>query len=181
MKQKLTKEQKKALRAERRKNKKGIIQEFKEFITRGNVLDMAIGVIIGAAFKSIVTALTNGILMPIVGFLVNTDDLSEIKQVLRPEVLAEDGTVAVAEIAILWGEFIQTILDFILIALVIFIIVKVINSVHNRLAAIKKILDKPVEEPVQEEAPAPAEPVITELDVLKEIKELLVQQQANKE
>lgn len=180
MKQKLTKEQKKALRAERRKNKKGIIQEFKEFITRGNVLDMAIGVIIGAAFKSIVTALTNGILMPIVGFLVNTDDLSEIKQVLRPEKVVDE-VVVESEIAILWGEFIQTILDFILIALVIFIIVKVINSIHNRLAALKKILDKPVEEPVQEEAPAPAEPVITELDVLKEIKELLVQQQANKE
>lgn len=181
MKQKLTKEQKKALRAERKKNRKGFFQEFKEFLNRGNILDMAIGVIVGTAFKSIVTALTNGILMPVIGYLVKTEDLSEIKQVLRPEVLTEEGAVEIAEIAILWGEFIQTILDFVLIALVIFLIVKVINAVHNHLAAIKRVLEKPVEEPVQEEAPAPAEPVITELDVLKEIKELLVQQQANKE
>ena len=105
--------------------------EFKKFISRGNVLDLAVGVVIGAAFTAIVTSLTNDIIMPLINSAVGEGDLSSLCTVLKA-VYLEDGTLDMANsLVINWGNFIQAILDFILIAIVIFAIVKVINTVRD--------------------------------------------------
>ena len=113
------------------KETKGFIAEFKAFIARGNVLDMAVGIIIGSAFTAIVTSLVNDIIMPIVGVIIGGIDLSSLK-------------VTVGSAAINYGVFIQAIINFLLIALTVFIIIK----------ALSKAKRKQAEEPVEEE-PAP--------------------------
>ena len=123
---------------------KGFMKEFKEFINKGNVMDMAVGMIIAGAFGSIVTALVDNILMPIVGMLlggVNFADLS----------------VKVGDAAIGYGAFIQAIVDFLIIALVIFVIVKNINKMKK---------EEPEEPEEPEEDPA-------DIALLKEISDLL--------
>lgn len=122
-------------------------QEFKAFIQRGNVIDMAVGVIIGGAFSAIVNALTNQILMPLINWflavLTKGEGMQGAVTMLRPAyMLADDGTVLVDEfgnkvvdlansIYIDWGAFITAIINFILIALVLFVIIKVINNLHS--------------------------------------------------
>ena len=155
--------------------KKGFITQFKEFITKGNVLDMAVGVIIGNSFKAIVTALTDKILMPVITWIVGDKSLDELKYVLKPAVLDEAGEVVTAENAIQYGVFIQSIIDFLLVALVLFIIIKSAMSFHDKREALMKKLKKEEEEAVAEEPAAPAEPTIEEknAEVLKEIRDLL--------
>ena len=110
---------------------KKIWGEFKKFITRGNVLDLAVGVVVGAAFTAIVTSLTNDIIMPLINWAVGDGDISSLCTVLDA-VYLEDGTLDLANsLVINWGTFIQAILDFILIALVIFAIVKTINTIRE--------------------------------------------------
>lgn len=120
-----------------RKKMKKLFNEFKAFISRGNVLDMAVGVIIGSAFTAIVTALTNGILKPLINeviFLINGGkEADNVFTVLHP-VYGADGTLDLANsIYIDWGAFISAIINFFLIALTIFLIVKIINKVHDTL------------------------------------------------
>jgi len=131
-------------------NKKGFFVEFKEFITRGNVLDMAVGVIIGGAFTAIVTALTTGILQPIINYIIGKiigdGSLESARTVLDCYVL-DDGTKwwpgmgaipadkAVDWAAtnyIDWGKFISAIINFLLVALILFLIIKTINAVHQK-------------------------------------------------
>ncbi|UKI12492.1 MAG: large conductance mechanosensitive channel protein MscL [Oscillospiraceae bacterium] len=102
------------------KKKGGFWSDFKAFITRGNVVDMAVGVVIGGAFGKIVTGLVNYVINPCVSLLTDGTDLDNIKTVLRKGVEATEGVEAVPEVAILWGTWIQTILDFILVAFCIF-------------------------------------------------------------
>ncbi len=157
-----------------KKNKKGFFTEFKEFITKGNVLDMAVGVIIGNSFKAIVTALTDKILMPCITELMGNKSLDDLKHVFRPEELNDAGEVIVTENAIYYGAFLQSIIDFLLVALVIFVIVKSAMAFQKkRLALIEKY--KKQEEEAEEPA-APAEPTIEEknAEVLGEIRDLLV-------
>ncbi len=109
--------------------------EFKKFITRGNVLDMAVGVIVGGAFTAIVNALSNNILKPIINWvlalILGKNSLSEIYTFLQTSYLA-DGTIDLANsIYIDWGAFINAIINFILIALVLFLIVRTINRVKD--------------------------------------------------
>lgn len=113
--------------------------EFKKFITRGNVVDMAVGVIVGSSFTAIVNALSNNILRPIINALlvliVGKDSLSEVYTFLMPPVYLEDGTLDLAQcIYIDWGAFINAIINFFLIAIVLFIIVRIINKLreHNK-------------------------------------------------
>ncbi len=110
------------------KKKSTFWSDFKAFITRGNILDMAVGVIIGGAFGKIVTGLVNYILNPIIGYFVKTGSLDEVKTVLRPAEIQilEDGTEKIikAESAILWGTWLQTIIDFIITAFCIFMIIR---------------------------------------------------------
>ena len=105
--------------------KKGFVQEFKTFISRGNVVDMAVGVIIGSAFTKIVNSLVNDVLMPALGVLTGGVNFADLKFVITP------ATEEVAEVAIKYGAFVQNIIDFLLIAIVVFIMVKMINKIRD--------------------------------------------------
>lgn len=147
-------------------------KEFKEFIARGNVLNLAVGIIIGGAFNAIITSLVNNIIMPPLSLLLG-NEVSLLKWVIRPAVLAEDGvTVAVAEIAISWGLFVQAIINFLLIALVLFVIVKVATILNERAEKLRvKLLHQEVEAaPEPEPEPKPSEEVL----LLREIRDSLV-------
>lgn len=107
-----------------------IMKEFKEFINRGSVIDMAVGVMIGAAFKSIVDSVVADLISPLIG-MVFKQDFSELKYVMEEAVLATDGTVVKEEVAIKYGAFIMAIVNFLIIAFILFMIVKMINSAHK--------------------------------------------------
>lgn len=136
------------------KKTKGFISEFKEFISRGSVVDLAVGVIIGTAFTAIVTSLVNDIIMPAIGILFGGVDFTSLKYVVTP------ASGDMAEAAIYYGNFIQAIVNFLLIAFVIFTVVKTINRFHKK-----------KEEPVSEPAPASEEILL-----LREIRDLLNKQ-----
>ncbi len=186
------------------KGLKGIWAEFKKFITRGNVLDLAVGVVVGSAFTAIVTSLTNDIIMPLINSVVGDGGLSSLCTVLKG-VYLEDGTLDLANsLVINWGNFIQAIFDFILIAIVIFAIVKTINTIRDagnkfnkqakRDKEIKKRAKKMVKEQgityadakakaeaqlLEEEKPAPAAPAKpTVEELLTDIKNLLAENAA---
>jgi large conductance mechanosensitive channel len=108
----------------------GMIGEFKEFISKGNVLDLAVGVVIGAAFGKIVTALVDGLVMPIVGVALGGVSVSDWKYVMKPETVDAAGA-KVAEVAVRYGMFIQTLIDFVVIAFVIFLVVKAYNRMRK--------------------------------------------------
>ncbi len=114
-------------------------KDFKAFISRGNILDMAVGVVIGGAFGKIITGLVNYILNPIVGFWVKTGSLDDLKTVLKPAVteIAEDGTekIIMAESAIMWGSWLQTIIDFLITAACIFLILRIITKARAKVEA----------------------------------------------
>jgi len=133
--------------------KKGFIAEFKEFISRGNVLDMAVGVIVGGAFTAIVTSLVNDILMPFIGLLTGGADFSSLKVTVGNPI----GDVAPATIN--YGMFIQQVVNFLIVAFVIFAVIKSINKFRRK--------DEPAEEPVPEsETPE-------EVLLMREIRDLL--------
>lgn len=127
-----------------------MVKEFKEFILRGNVVDLAVGVIVGGAFGSIVSSLVNDILMPLIGIIIGGIDFSDL-------------VLTIGNAKILYGTFIQNVVDFLIVAFCIFIFVKGIN----KLTHLKK------KEEIKEEVKAPAE---TELDILKEIRDELKNQ-----
>lgn len=108
----------------------GMSSEFREFITRGSVVDLAVGVVIGAAFGKIVTALVDGIVMPIVGVALGGVSVSDWKYVLKPETVDAAGK-KVAEVAIHYGLLIQTMIDFLVIAFVIYLLLKAYNRVRR--------------------------------------------------
>ena len=138
---------------------KKLLNEFKEFAMRGNVLDMAVGVVIGTAFGKITTSLVNDVFMPLIGLIIGGIDLGQLNIVLKPETVNAAGeTVAAVTLGI--GTFLSTIIDFILVAFVIFLMVKAINQLHK--------LGKKNEE----EEPAP-----TSEELLTEIRDLLKEQQ----
>ena len=113
---------------------KKFFEDFKKFITRGNVVDMAVGVAVASAFTAIVTAFTKGFITPLLALLSSgVSDLSEMKWVIRPEVVEElaDGTtqVVTAEVALLWGAFVQKIIDFLIIAFTLFLVMRIASAV----------------------------------------------------
>ncbi|MEW5836002.1 MAG: large-conductance mechanosensitive channel protein MscL [Pseudomonadota bacterium] len=109
----------------------GMLKEFKEFAMRGNVIDLAVGVVIGGAFGKIVTSLVNDVIMPPIGVLTGGVDFSDLKVVLKP---ADNSDPAhkIAEVAINYGTFINTLIQFIIIAFAIFMVVKAINRLSRR-------------------------------------------------
>jgi large conductance mechanosensitive channel len=127
------------------------LKEFKEFISKGNVLDMAVGVIIGSAFGKIVTSIVNDILMPLLGIIIGGLDFSGL-------------TLTVGDAKIAYGTFIQNVIDFLIVAVCIFILVKFISKFTKK------------EEPKKEEAPKKDEQVV----LLEEIRDLLKSQSKNK-
>ena len=139
----------------------GFFSEFKTFIARGNVMDMAVGVIIGGAFGKISTSLVNDIIMPAVSMLTGGVDFSNWKIVLKAAVAGADGAIDPAsEVAIRYGSFLATILDFLIIAFAVFCLIKFINSLHRK------------KEEVPAAPPAPPEPSAEE-KLLTEIRDLL--------
>jgi large conductance mechanosensitive channel len=115
----------------------GIVQEFKEFAVKGNAVDMAVGIIIGTAFNKIVNSMVNDVLMPPLGMLMGRVDFKDLAITLQkavPERVAEDGTVipAVAEVSIRYGMFIQTCIDFLIVAWVVFLMVKFMNRLIRK-------------------------------------------------
>ena len=131
----------------------GMVSEFKEFVARGNVVDLAVGVVIGAAFGKIVSALVDGIVMPLVGVLLGGASVSDWKYVLKPGTVDAAGN-KVGEVAIAYGTLIQAAIDFLLIAFVIFLFLKAYNRVRK---------------PAQAAPPAPPEEVM----LLREIRDSL--------
>lgn len=139
----------------------GFIQEFKAFALKGNVMDMAVGVIIGGAFGKIVTSLVNDIIMPPIGVMMGGTNFADLGVVIKKGVEATETTPAVAEVVWKYGAFIQQVVDFVILALCVFLMVKGMN----RLMTLKK--------KEEEAAPAPApEPSKEEL-LLTEIRDLL--------
>jgi len=145
---------------------KKILKEFKDFIARGNVLDMAIGVIIAGAFGKITTSLVNDVLMPFIGWVTGSRDMTGLNMVVRDPVLAEDGVTVLQEgITIGFGNLVGTVVDFLLIAMVVFAIVKTMNSAKAKAEAKKK---------AEEAAAPPAPPAPSKEEVLlTEIRDLL--------
>ena len=109
----------------------GMVSEFKEFIAKGNVIDLAVGVVIGAAFGKIVTALVDGIVMPLVGVALGGASVTDWKVVLKPETIDSETGNKIAEVAVRYGAFIQTLIDFLVIALVIFLVLKAYNRLRK--------------------------------------------------
>lgn len=105
--------------------------EFKEFAMRGNVIDLAVGVVIGAAFGKVVTSLVEQVIMPPIGLVTGGVDFSRLKWVLKPADVS-DPAHKVAEVAIYYGSFINTVITFLIIALAIFLLVKVINRISRK-------------------------------------------------
>ena len=135
---------------------KRIVKEFKEFAVKGNVMDLAIGVIIGGAFGKIVTSLVNDIIMPAIGVLVGGVDFSNLSAIVTPETINEAGEV-VSAVMINYGLFINTVIDFLIVAFAIFAVVKGMNKV-------KKKQEKQEEEKIKHP---------TQVELLAEIRDLL--------
>jgi len=108
----------------------GFVKEFKEFAMRGSVVDLAIGVVIGAAFGKIVTSMVDDLIMPIIGFITGGIDFSEMKYVLKDADPIND----IAAVSINFGNFINTVVQFLIIAFVIFLVIKGINSLKRQQA-----------------------------------------------
>ncbi len=108
------------------------LNEFKEFAIKGNMFDMAIGIIIGAAFSKIVTSLVHDLIMPALGFLIGKVNFKNLKVVLQEETIDNNGNIVQELIAIAYGNFIQVIFDFSIIAITIFIIIKVFNILRKK-------------------------------------------------
>ncbi len=134
----------------------GMLKEFKEFAVKGNVIDMAVGIIIGAAFGKIVSSFVGDVIMPPIGVLVGGVDFTNLAVVLK------EATASAPAVVLSYGKFVQTVIDFTIIAFAIFIAIKAINSLKRQ----------------EEEVPeAPPEPTKEEL-LLTEIRDLLKQQKA---
>lgn len=139
---------------------KKFFEEFKAFAMRGNVVDLAVGMIIGSAFGKITSSLVNDVIMPAVSILLGGVDFSDWKIILKQAVI-ENGEEVAAAISINYGTFISTVLDFIILAFAIFCMVKAINKLHKK-------EESPAEEPAPPE-PSAEEKLLTEIrDLLKE-------------
>ena len=132
------------------------ISEFKEFAMRGNVIDLAVGVVIGGAFGKIITSLVNDVVMPLIGKLLGGVNFSDLAVVLTPAQLGADGKEVAAAVALRYGAFIQSVIDFALIALAVFMAIKLINRMQRK----------------KEQAPAPAAPA-EDIVLLTEIRDAL--------
>ncbi|NLC64550.1 MAG: large conductance mechanosensitive channel protein MscL [Erysipelothrix sp.] len=111
---------------------KKFINEFKEFAIRGNVIDLAIGVVIGGAFTAIVNSLVTDIITPFISLIANTSNLETLEYVLREAVVAADGTIITEAVIFRYGSFIDAIISFFIIALVIFMLIKTINKLNRK-------------------------------------------------
>ena len=135
---------------------KKMLNEFKDFIARGNVIDLAVGVVMGSAFSAIVTSLVNDIIMPLVGILIGGVDFAGL-------------SANIGDAKVMYGSFIQAVINFLIIAFCIFTFVKAINKLNEKAKKLKK------EEEKEEEEPAKSDEVV----LLEEIRDLLKKEKKN--
>lgn len=133
-----------------------MLKEFKEFIMTGNVIDLAIAVILAGAVGAVVTGFTNDIMMPIVGHFAGGMDFAQLKIVLTEAVVDAEGNVTTPENAIMWGKWVNSLINLVIVGFVLFMMVKAYNKTKKK----------------KEEAPAP-DPGPSEIDLLKEIRDAL--------
>jgi large conductance mechanosensitive channel len=133
----------------------GMVKEFKDFAMKGNLIDIAVGFVMGAAFKQVVTSFTGGIVSPLIGLLFNAD-FKDMKLIVKEGVTDAAGAVS-GEVAVLYGDFLTNVIDFIIVAFVMFMIVKGINKIKKK----------------EEAAPAPTPSGPSQEDLLAEIRDLL--------
>jgi large conductance mechanosensitive channel len=133
----------------------GMVKEFKDFAMKGNLIDIAVGFVMGAAFKQVVTSFTGGIVSPLIGLLFNAD-FKDMKLIVKEGVTDAAGAVS-GEVAVLYGDFLTNVIDFIIVSFVMFMIVKGINKMKKK----------------EEAAPAPAPSGPSQEDLLAEIRDLL--------
>jgi large conductance mechanosensitive channel len=136
----------------------GMLKEFKEFAMKGNLVDIAVGFVMGAAFKSVVTSFTGGIVSPLIGLLFNAN-FKDLKLVLK-DGFVNDAGETVEEVAVLYGDFLTNVIDFIIVAFVMFMVVKAVNKLND--------LNKKAEEPAPEAPKGPSQE-----ELLAEIRDLL--------
>ena len=132
----------------------GMLKEFKDFAMKGNLVDIAVGFVMGAAFKSVVTSFTGGIVSPLIGLIFNSD-LKDLKYIAK-EGVANDAGEIIGEVAVLYGDFLTNVIDFIIVAFVMFMVVKGVNATKKK------------EEPAPEAPKGPSQE-----DLLAEIRDLL--------
>ncbi len=131
-----------------------VVKEFREFISRGNVVDLAVGVIIGGAFGAVVKSLVDQVIMPPIGLLTSGVDFSKLEWVLKPE----DPVAKKAAVAIQYGAFVNTLISFLIVSAAVFALVKMVNVLRRQQAAA----------PAPDPAPTPTETLLTEIrDLLK--------------
>ncbi|KRG37434.1 mechanosensitive ion channel protein MscL [Stenotrophomonas pictorum JCM 9942] len=123
----------------------GMISEFKEFAMRGNVIDLAVGVVIGAAFGKIVTSLVDKVIMPPIGWLIGRVDFSNLAWELSPAKLGADGK-EIPAVVIGYGDFINTVIQFVIVAFAIFMLIKVLNRLSRKKAEAPAAPPEPSEE-----------------------------------
>jgi len=131
-----------------------MLKEFKEFAMKGNLVDIAVAFVMGAAFNKVVSAFTGGLIAPLVGMLTGRD-LAQNKWVIKEEVKDAAGAVTQPEVALLWGSFLIAVIDFLIVAFVMFMVIKGINSLKKK------------------EAPPPPAPTPEEVILLREIRDAL--------
>ncbi len=132
----------------------GMLKEFKDFAMKGNLVDIAVGFVMGAAFKSVVTSFTGGIVSPLIGLIFNSD-LKDLKHIMKEGVADEAGKIT-GEVALLYGNFLTNVIDFVIVAFVMFMVVKAVNATKKK------------------EVPAPEAPKgPSQEDLLTEIRDLL--------
>lgn len=124
----------------------GFLKEFKEFAAKGNVIDLAVGVIIGGAFGKIVASLVNDIIMPFIGIILGGINFTEWKLTLKDAILAADGSVTKPAVVLGIGNFIQTTIDFLIIAFVIFLFIKALNNMKKKPEEVPAAPPEPSEE-----------------------------------
>jgi len=137
---------------------KGFIADFKKFAMRGNVIDMAVAVVMGTAFNKIISSLVNDVIMPAIGAVMGGVNFSDLKYVISPAVI-ENGVETVPEAALKYGMFIQSVVDFLIIAFSMFIVIKLVALMSRK------------KEEAEEEAPPPPKP--DDVVLLEEIRDLL--------
>ncbi|MDO6674212.1 large conductance mechanosensitive channel protein MscL [Tenacibaculum sp. 1_MG-2023] len=131
-----------------------MLKEFKDFAMKGNLVDIAVGFVMGAAFKQVVTSFTGGIVSPLIGLIFNAD-LKDLKHIISEGVANEAGKIT-GEVAILYGEFLTNVIDFIIVAFIMFMVVKAVNAMKKK------------EEPAPETPKGPSQE-----ELLAEIRDLL--------
>lgn len=132
-----------------------MLKEFKEFAMKGNLVDIAVAFVMGAAFGKVVTSFTGGIVSPLIG-LIFKSDFKDLKFIISPGTMNDAGET-VGEVAVLYGDFLTNLVDFIIVAFVMFMLIKGINALKKK----------------EEPAPAPPPPGPSEIDLLKEIRDAL--------